>query len=66
MKRLERAMSQSFGSGGRSPEPGRKAVLRLSHRPEDGISLYREFRKAQQSEGFSHLGCGYGMVEGAP
>jgi eukaryotic-like serine/threonine-protein kinase len=33
--------------------------LRLSHRSEDGTALYRNFRKAQQSGGFSRPHFGY-------
>src|SRR6478672_527138 len=63
-RNVERAMSQCFfGCGGRCPERRPQAELRLSHRSEDGAPLYRNFRKAQQSQGFFRSSSGYGRVE---
>src|SRR6478752_2601740 len=59
-RNVERAMSQCFfGCGGRCPERRPQAELRLSHRSEDGAPLYRNFRKAQQSQGFPRPRSGY-------
>ena len=57
---VERAIvAVVFGFRGRCPERRPQARMRLSHRSEYGTPLYRNFRKAQQSEGFHPSGFGY-------